>query len=214
MKEYISHMKSTYPQYYQGDTINLDFHSIPHYEEKSKIDDNWAGAKHQHLKSALTLFAQDGESRHLLYANPDINRQDETNEIMNFVNYWTDVKGIIEQTLMFDSKLTTYEMLEKLDIDNIKFITLTRRGKKLIETVNSIPDEDWVTVDLKKEKRKFNKFKMYESEIILPRTNLKVRQVIFKDHGRQVPTFLITNNFKIELKNSSFAVCKSLVNRK
>jgi transposase len=200
MKEFISCMKSTYPQYYQGDTINLDFHSIPHYGEKSKMDDNWVGARHQSLKSALTLFAQDGESRHILYANTDIYRQDESNEIMNFVNYWTDVKGIIGQTLVFDSKLTTYEILEKLDNDNIKFITLRRRGNKLIETVNSIPDEDWITVDLKKEKRKFNKFKMYESEIILPRTNLKVRQVIFKEHGRQVPTFLITNNFKIELK--------------
>jgi hypothetical protein len=43
------------------------------------------------------------------------------------------VKGIIEQTLVFDSKLTTYEMLEKLDIDKIRFITLRRSGKKLIE---------------------------------------------------------------------------------
>jgi len=200
MKEFISRMSSTYPQYYQGDTINLDFHAIPHYGEKSEMDDNWVGARHQRLKSALTLFAQDGDSRHLLYTNTDIDREDEPNEIMNFVDYWTDVKGIIDQTLVFDSKLTTYETLEKLDIDNIKFITLRRRGKKLIENANSIPDEDWIKVDLKKEKRKFNKFKMYESEIILPRTKLKVRQVIFKEHGRQLPTFLITNNFEIELE--------------
>ncbi|MGP8337202.1 MAG: transposase [Methanosarcinaceae archaeon] len=200
MKEFISHMRSTYPQYYQGDTINLDFHAIPHYGEKSEMDDNWVGARHQRLKSALTLFAQDGDSRRLLYANTDIDREDETNEIVNFVDYWTDVKGIIEQTLVFDSKLTTYEILEKLDIDNIKFITLRRRGKKLIKNANSIPDEDWIKVDLKKEKRKFNKFKMYESEIILPRTKFKVRQVIFKDHGRKLPTFLITNNFEIELE--------------
>ncbi|MGP8329352.1 MAG: transposase [Methanosarcinaceae archaeon] len=200
MKEFISRMSSTYPQYYQGDTINLDFHSIPHYGEKSEMDTNWVGARHQRLKSALTLFAQDGESRHLLYSNTDIDREDEPNEIMNFVDYWTDVKGIIEQTLVFDSKLTTYEMLEKLDIDNIKFITLRRRGKKLIENANSIPDEDWIKVDLKKEKRKFNKFKMHESHITLPRTNFKVRQVIFKEHGRKLPTFLITNNFEIELK--------------
>lgn len=200
MKEFISHMKSTYPQYYQGDTINLDFHSIPHYGEKSEMDDNWVGARHQRLKSALTLFAQDGDSRHLLYTNTDIDRKDEPNEIVKFVDYWTDVKGIIDQTLVFDSKLTTYEILENLDIDNIKFITLRRRGKKLVENANNIPDEDWIKVDLKKEKRKFNKFKMHESEIILPRTKLKVRQVIFKDHGRQLPTFLITNDFKIELE--------------
>ena len=200
MKEFISQMRTSYPQYYQGDTINLDFHSIPHYGEKSEMDDNWVGAKHQRLKSALTLFAQDGESRHLLYANTDIDREDESNEIVNFVNYWTDVKGIIEQTLVFDSKLTTYDILEDLDTRKIKFITLRRRGKKLIDDANNIPEKDWIKVDLKKEKRKFNKFKMYESEITLPRTNFKVRQVIFKDHGRQVPTFLVTNNRDVELE--------------
>ena len=200
MKEFISQMRTKYSQYYQGDTINLDFHSIPHYGEKSEMDDNWVGAKHQRLKSALTLFAQDGESRHLLYANTDIDRVDESNEIVNFVNYWTDVKGIIEQTLVFDSKLTTYDILEDLDTRKIKFITLRRRGKKLIEDANNIPEKDWIKVDLKKEKRKFNKFKMYESEITLPRTNFKVRQVIFKDHGRQVPTFLVTNNRDVELE--------------
>lgn len=200
MKEFISQMRTTYSQYYQGDTINLDFHSIPHYGEKSEMDDNWVGAKHQRLKSALTLFAQDGESRHLLYANTDIDREDESNEIVNFVNYWTDVKGIIEQTLVFDSKLTTYDILEDLDTKKIKFITLRRRGKKLIEDANNLPEKDWIKVDLKKEKRKFNKFKMYESEITLPRTNFKVRQVIFKDHGRQVPTFLVTNNRDVELE--------------
>lgn len=200
MKEFISQMRTKYPQYYQGDTINLDFHSIPHYGEKSEMDDNWVGAKHQRLKSALTLFAQDGESRHLLYANTDIDREDESNEIVNFVNYWTDVKGIVEQTLVFDSKLTTYDILEDLDTRKIKFITLRRRGKKLIEDANNIPEKDWIKVDLKKEKRKFNKFKMYESEITLPRTNFKVRQVIFKDHGRQVPTFLVTNNRDVELE--------------
>ncbi|MCG7850538.1 MAG: transposase, partial [ANME-2 cluster archaeon] len=200
MKEFISHMRTTYSQYYQGDTINLDFHAIPHYGEQSQMDDNWVGAKHQRLKSALTLFAQDGESRHLLYANTDIDRVDESNEIVNFVNYWTDVKGIIEQTLVFDSKLTTYDILEDLDAKDIKFITLRRRGKKLIEDANNIPEKDWIKVDLKKEKRKFNKFKMYESDITLPRTDLKVRQVIFKDHGRQVPTFLVTNNWDVELE--------------
>lgn len=202
MKEFIAHMRSIYPQYYQGETINLDFHAIPHYGEKSKMDTNWVGSKHQRLKSAQTLFAQDGESRHLLYANTDIDRENESNEILNFVDYWINVKGVIDQTLVFDSKLTTYENLEHLDGtgDGIKFITLRRRGKKIVQEAMDIPEEDWIKVNLKKKKRKYNKFKMYESKITLPRTNLKVRQVIFKDHGREDPTFLITNNFNIELE--------------
>jgi len=198
---FVSQMESIYPEYYQGETINLDFHAIPHYGEKSKMDTNWVGSKHQRLKSAQTLFAQDGDSRHLLYANTDIDRKYESNEIMNFVNYWTEVKGVIEQTLVFDSKLTTYQVLEELNNDpKIKFITLRRRGKKIIENARAISEEKWIKVNLKKKKRKYNKFKMYESKITLPRTKLEVRQVIFKDHGREEPTFLITNNFDIELE--------------
>ena len=200
MEDFISHMNSIYPEYYHGETINLDFHSIPHYGEKSKLDNNWVGARHQSMKSALTLFAQDGESRHLLYANTDIDKEDASNEIINFVDYWVRVRGIIDQTLVFDSRLTTYDVLEELDSLDIKFITLRRRGKNLIEDAINMPDKDWIKVDLKKKKRKYNKFKMYTKEITLPRTNLKVRQVIFKDHGRKLPTFLITNNFDIELE--------------
>jgi hypothetical protein len=200
-KEFLSYMISNYPEYYEGETINLDFHSIPHYGEISQMDKNWVGSKHQSMKSALTLFAQDGKSHNLLYANTDIEREDEAQEIMNFVDYWTDIKGVVDQTLVFDSKLTTYEVLEELDSKNIKFITLRRRGKNLIEDAKTIPDKEWVNVDLKKEKRKFNKFKMHESYITLPRTKLKVRQVIFKDHGREEPTFLITNNFDISLED-------------
>ncbi len=200
MGDFITQMNRLYPQYYNGKTINLDFHAIPHYGEKSQMDKNWVGAKHQAMKSALTMFAQDGKSRHLLYANTDIDREGESKEILNFVNHWTGVKGIINQTLVFDSKFTTYPILEELDKMPIKFITLRRRGKSLIQKALALPEEDWVKVNLKKSKRKYNKFKINESEIVLQRTGLKIRQLIFKDHGRKEPTFLITNDFDIELE--------------
>ena len=200
MNNFMMKMNSVYPQYYQGETINLDFHNIPHYGEKSRMEKNWVGARHQALKSAKTFFAQDGESRHLLYTNTDIGKNESSDEIMNFVDYWTGVKGVIDQTLVFDSKLTTYENLESLDANGVKFITLRRRGKKLIEEANNLSEHEWIKVDLKKKKRAYNKFKMYVRDIILPRTDLEVRQVIFKDHGRRQPTFLVTNNYDFELE--------------
>jgi hypothetical protein len=163
------------------------------------MQNNGVGAKHQAMKSALTFFAEDGESKMLLYENADIDRKDAPNEIINFVDYWLRVRGIIDQTLVFDSKLTTYEKLEELDRNGVKFITLRRRGEKLIENAYRLPKEKWITVDLKKPKRKHNKFKIAEEIITLPRTNLKVRQLIFKDTGRELPTFLITNNFNIPI---------------
>lgn len=197
--EFTSNMNKNFGQFYQGETINLDFHAIPHYGEQSQLDENWVGSKHQSMKSASTFLAQDGESKMLIYENTNIDKKGAPNEILNFVKYWLRVKGIIKQTLVFDSKLTTYGILEQLDHDKIKFITLRRRGKRIVDQIATIPEEDWVSVDLKKPKRKYNKFKIYEETITLPRTNLEVRQLIFKDQGREQPTFLITNNYDLEI---------------
>jgi len=201
LETFILNMNSNFNQFYNGKTINLDFHSIPHYGEKSQLDKNWVGARHQVMKSALTFLAQDGESRMIVYENADIERKEANEEIMNFVDYWLRIKGIIDQTLVFDSKLTTYNKLVELDDQEIKFITLRRRGSKLVEKARSLPDSSWERVNLKKKKRKYSKFKIYEEEITLPRTDLKVRQLIFKDHGRELPTFLITNNKELDIKD-------------
>ena len=53
-------------------------------------------------------------------------------EIRNFVNYWVSIKGIVDETLVFDSKLTRYNILYKLDKENIKFITLRRKWSEPI----------------------------------------------------------------------------------
>ncbi len=197
LENFVSGMTERYPQYYQGETINLDFHTIPHYGELSMMEENWSGAKHQRLKSALTLFAQDGESRMLLYEDADIKNDEASGAIMGFVDHWLRVRGIIDQTLVFDSKLTKYEKLEELDSMGVKFITLRRRGKNLIEEAEDVPDEEWTKVNLKRPKRKHNRFEIWENKIPLPRTKLKVRQLVFRGHGRELPTFLITNNFDI-----------------
>lgn len=198
--DFISNMNTNYNQFYQGKTINLDFHSIPHYGEQSLLDKHWVGSKHQAMKSASTFLAQDGESKMLVYENTDIAATDAPNEILNFVDYWLRVKGILDQTLVFDSKLTTYSRLEELDKRGVKFITLRHRGAKLVEEALALPENEWEAVDLKKKKRKHNKFKIHEEIITLPRTNLDVRQLIFKDHGRESPTFLVTNNFDLALE--------------
>ena len=200
LENFVSGMTERYPQYYKGKTINLDFHTIPHYGELSMMEENWSGAKHQRLKSALTLFAQDGESRMLLYEDADIKNDEASGAIMGFVDHWLRVRGVIDQTLVFDSKLTDYKHLEELDSMGVRFITLRRRGKNLIEEAEDVPDEEWTKVNLKKPKRKHNRFEIWESNIPLPRTKLKVRQLVFMGHGREEPTFLITNNLDIPME--------------
>ena len=60
---------------------------------------------------------------------------------------------MLPECLVFDSKLTTYQNLNRLDKDfGIKFITLKRRGKKILENVSKI--SNWTKVRLNKTTRK------------------------------------------------------------
>ena len=70
----------------------------------------------------------------------------------------------------------------------------------MIQRAHNIPKEKWQKINLKIDKRKHNNIKVYE-EIIdnLPGYEGELRQIIIKDHGRQKPTFMITNNKDLDI---------------
>ena len=49
---------------------------------------------------------------------------------------------------VFDSDLTTYANLARLNEMGINFLTLCRRSKRALETVESAPKDQWTTVRL------------------------------------------------------------------
>jgi hypothetical protein len=190
-----------YPEFYQSHFINLDFHSIPHFGEQSKMEKVWCGSRGRSLKGANTLFAQDGDSNAILYTRADILHKNESQEILNFVQYWKHIRNSVAETLVFDCKLTTYPILDQLADDGIKFITLRKRSQRLIEDTLKIPEKDWQAVHLSIPKRKNKSCRIHVSEVILPHCKNKVKQIIVTDHGRAQPTYIITNNFELNLKN-------------
>lgn len=196
----IENTRRLYPDLYQGETINLDFHSIPHFGDESEMEKIWCGARGKSLKGANTFFAQDGRNDLLLYTRADIKRSESSEEIRNFVDYWVSIKGIVDETLVFDSKLTRYNILYELDKENIKFITLRRKSKDLIEETLKIPQNEWEKVYLPIPKRKYKHVRVHESEVSLIEGEKSFRQLSIKDHGRAEPTFIISNNEKIERK--------------
>jgi DNA-binding MarR family transcriptional regulator len=195
----MNHFNKLYPDLYQGKTINLDFHSIPHFGDESGMEKVWCGTRGKSLKGANTFFAQDGESDALIYTNADIKRAESSEEIKKFIDYWGGIKGIVKETLVFDSKLTRYDILYEMDTDDIKFITLRTRSKSLIEQTMKIPEKDWQKVYLPIPKRKYKHVKVHESTVVLIEGQKAFRQVIVKDHGRAEPTFIISNNEKLKI---------------
>jgi len=193
--------QTIYPQFYQSSYINLDFHSIPHYGTESQMEKVWVGAKHQVMKGANTLFAQDSHSNVVLYTKGDVLRANEAKEINHFVDYWESVKGrSVDETLVFDCKLTSYKVLDDLNRKNIKFITLRKRSKSLLNFTKEIPESDWKKMYVPIPKRKNKACKVYESQAILKKGYLPLRQIIIKDHGRSEPTFIITDDNDLAMK--------------
>ena len=198
-KEVVSRFTSWAPDFFSGGTVNLDFHSIPHFGEASEMEKVWCGSRNKALKGANTFFAQDAETNAILYANADVLRRDGANEIVRFVEYLRDIRGMVGETLVFDSRLTTYKVLKELDEAGVKFITLRIRSKGLRDWTESLPDEAWRRVRLPIPKRKRQAFLAHESEITLRGWDRTLRHIVMKDHGRAKPTYVVTNNREMSL---------------
>jgi len=198
-KKAIKKLMELYPDLYCGETINLDFHSIPHYGNESSMEKVWCGAKGKSLKGANSFFAQSANTGNLLYTRADIKRAESSEEIKKFVDYWIELKGVINETLVFDSRLTRYDILHDLDRENVKFITLRTRSEKLIKETLLIPDEKWQKEYLPIPKRKHKRVSVYETTTVLVKKEKPFRQLIIKDHGRAEPTFIVTNNWDLKI---------------
>jgi hypothetical protein len=173
--------------------VNLDFHTVPHFGEESVLEKHWAGARNKVLKGALTLFAQDAESKLMLYTTPDILRSEADDQVLAFLSYWRKIRRGVAPTFIFDSRFTTYPKLSKLNAAGVKFITLRRRGEKLLRGVDDI--EEWQRIHIPHDKRKFPNPLVHESTIELRGYKGDIRQIIMRGNGHEKPAFIVSNDF-------------------
>ncbi len=178
---------------YDGKIVNLDFHTVPHFGDESVLQEHWAGARNQRMKGALTLLAQDGESKLMLYTDADIQRSEADDQVLQFYSFWKGIRRGVKPTLVFDSGFTSYPKLSALNDQGVKFITLRRRGNRLVKGVEKI--ERWKRIDIPHPKRKFRHPLVHESTTTLRGYEGEIRQVIMKGNGHEKPTFLISNDF-------------------
>ena len=178
---------------YDKSVINLDFHTIPHFGEESVLQKHWAGARNKVMKGALTLFAQDAQSKLILYTAADIHRDEADHQVLEFLAYWKKINRGVDPTLVFDSRFTAYENLSALNAQGVRFITLRRRGKKLLDQVRHL--NDWKKIHIDTVKRKYPNPLVHESIISLTGYEGQLRQAIVKGNGHEKPAFLITNDF-------------------
>src|SRR5215470_725004 len=175
-----------------GSSMNLDFHSVPYFGEHPLVQSHYLSKRSRRQPSILTFLAQDADSHVFCYSNADIRKGEEAEEIFRFIKFWTRQHGKPPAYLVFDSKLTTLEGLDRLDEDGIIFITLRRRSPALLKEIADLPPSAWRTVNLDVPHRKYRTPQVYEQKAC-PRQRT-FRQFFIKDLGHDEPTILLTNH--------------------
>jgi transposase len=178
--------------FYDGSVINLDFHTIPHYGDEPALQEHWAGARGRRMKGALTLFAQDVSSKLVLYTAADIRKEEASEEVLDVLSFWQKVRKGVASTFVFDSRFTNYEHLSLLNGQGVRFITLRRRGRKLVENLDKLGP--WERIHIPHDKRKYPNPSVYQSLITLRGYDGQMRQIILRGNGREEPAVLITND--------------------
>jgi hypothetical protein len=70
-----------------GKDIDLDVHAIMHFGDDVALATHYVPRRSQRTESVLTLFAQDGQTRNLVYANADVHKATQADEVMRFVRH-------------------------------------------------------------------------------------------------------------------------------
>ncbi len=185
------HQSATQHGLGKGTSFNLDFHSVPYYGEHPVIERHYVSARSRRQPSVLAFLAQDAQDRTFCYSNADLRKGEEAEEIFRFITFWKSTHGELPRQLVFDSRLTTYANLARLDEMGILFMTLRRRSPRLLKEIKSLPRSAWRKVELDVPTRKYRTPRVHEESIHL--AGCRLRQIYILDLGHEDPTILLTN---------------------
>jgi len=176
-----------------GGDLDLDFHAIMHWGEDVALEKHYVPRRSQRTRSVLSFFAQDGASQTLVYANADLTKSTQANEVLVFAEHWRSLTGHFPARLVMDQKVTTQAVLGELDALGITFITLRMRSVALQAHIASLPAAAWRTVTLDRDGA-YRRPKVVDEETTLSAYPGPVRQLVVTGLGRQAATVIITND--------------------
>ena len=174
--------------------FSLDFHPIPYRGDEAILENHYIPDRGTAHPSVQSFFAQEHDDRVLCYANANLTRDEQHGEVWRFVEFWHDVAGHDPEWLYFDSKLTTYAELSRLNRRGVHFVTIRRRGTGLVRKILERPAGDWTSAVIDIPKRRRKRVRYLEESVRLPDYEGEARQIAVTGLGREDPTLFLTNH--------------------
>jgi transposase len=179
-----------------GGSFDLDFHTIPFHGEDALVEKHYVSKRSRRQKGILAFLAQDGEQRFFCYANSDLRKEQQDDEVLAFVRFWKKRTGRLPEELIFDSRLTTHANLNRLNQQDVQFITLRRRSPQLLHELLSRPLSAWRRIELAGVSRQYKTPRILDDRVRLAGYAGPIRQITVTDLGHEEPTLLLTNQLR------------------
>jgi hypothetical protein len=177
----------------RGSSFDLDFHTIPFHGDDPLLEKHYVSKRSRRQKGILVFLAHDAQAHVFCYADADLRKQDQHDAIMDFVHFWKKRTSRYPQELIFDSRLTTYARLNDLNRLGIRFITLRRRSRNLLQEIAATPVSAWRRIELAGVARLYKTPRILDRRIRLKDYDGPLRQLTITDLGHEEPTLLLTN---------------------
>jgi len=177
----------------RGTSFDVDFHTIPFHGDDALVEKHYVSKRSRRQKGLLAFLAQDAATRVFCYANAELRKEQQSDEVLQFVAFWKRRTGDLPEELIFDSKLTTYANLNRLNRMGVQFITLRRRSPKLLAEVAREPLSAWRRVEIDGVSRQYRSPRLLDRRVRLNDYAGPLRQLIVTGLGHEEPTVLLTN---------------------
>jgi hypothetical protein len=176
-----------------GTSFDLDFHTIPYHGDDALVEKHYVSKRSRRQKGMLAFLAHDAQQHVFCYGRADIRKADQADEILNFVAYWKKRTGRLPEEVIFDSRLTTYANLNRLNRQDVHFITLRRRSPALLRAVANAAPSAWRRVELEGVSRIYRTPRVLDQQVQLKDYEGPIRQLLITELGHEEPTVLLTN---------------------
>ena len=173
-------------------SFDLDFHSVPYHGAHPSIERHYVSKRSRRQSNVLVFLAQDADARAFCYADANLRKGEEPEAVFRFLAFWKRIHGAPPTHLVFDSRLTTYAGLARLDEMGVTFITLRRRSPKILAETRDLPASAWRRIRLDVPARKYRTPRVWEKNVQL--AGCRLRQLYILDLGHDQPTVLVTND--------------------
>src|SRR5205814_2675290 len=160
----------------RGSSLDLDFHTVPAHTAAEPLEKHYVSRRSRSQKGILTFLARDAQQRVLRYAHAGLTKAEQPEEILRFVDFWQQHTGQLPGELVFDSRLTTYACLNRLNQRGISFITLRRRTRALLRALWSHPESVWRRITLPALTRLFRTPRVLDERVSLKGYQGSLRQ--------------------------------------